>query len=108
MTVTAFTTMPRHIKVGPADYKVRTDPNTKLYGSCNERTTSIVVSSTQSTVSARDTLMHEALHAVIFTSSARHILGFDDDEPLVRVLTPWLLGLIRDNPDLVTFLTADA
>jgi hypothetical protein len=53
----------------------------------------------------RDSLMHEALHALFA------MLGLDQEwgtktEGYVTRLSPALLALLRDNPDLVGYLTA--
>jgi hypothetical protein len=55
----------------------------------------------------RDTLLHEALHAVIaqtgLSESGAPLHG-DSEEQVVRALTPMLLHLLRENPKLIQFL----
>jgi hypothetical protein len=54
----------------------------------------------------RDTVLHECLHAIFF-SSGIYLIGQDDDieEKMCVQLTQWLLMLLRDNPKLVKYLT---
>lgn len=55
----------------------------------------------------RDTLLHECLHAILFIDGICSALGLnhDKEEKLVGLLTPRLLALLRDNPQLVAYLT---
>lgn len=55
----------------------------------------------------RETLLHEILHAVICLSGTRAVLDLEteDEEKLITLLTPALLCVLRDNPDVVRFLT---
>ena len=46
----------------------------------------------------QDTILHEVLHVVL-----QHFEK--DSEQLVRILTPSLLAILKDNPKLVSFLT---
>lgn len=52
-----------------------------------------------------DTLLHEILHACWNQTPLRE-RDEDDEERTVTALTPLLLGVLRDNPDLVAYLTA--
>jgi hypothetical protein len=46
----------------------------------------------------RDTLLHELLHA------CGQVVGHELEEHEVAALTPVLLGVLRSNPDVVTYL----
>lgn len=48
-----------------------------------------------------DTLLHEVLHAVFLATGLN---GEDREEELIERLTPMLLQVIRDNPDLIQTL----
>lgn len=54
----------------------------------------------------RDTLLHECLHGVLQAYGIKHAMGWDDDveEKVIRLLSPTLLALLRDNPSLVAYL----
>ena len=49
-----------------------------------------------------ETLLHEVLHAVIFSCGLRD-LG-DDEERVVATMTPTLLDTLRRQPELVAYL----
>lgn len=49
----------------------------------------------------RDTVLHEALHAML------HVLGLGRQEDLVRTLTPVLLDVLRSNKALTAYLLED-
>lgn len=52
-----------------------------------------------------DTLIHECLHH-FFRTSALTAIDSGDEEQIVNFLAPNLLAMLRDNPDLVEWLTA--
>lgn len=52
----------------------------------------------------REQLLHELLHACAFDSN--FTLPYEQEEHMVRVVTPRLLHLLRANPHIVAFLTA--
>jgi hypothetical protein len=57
----------------------------------------------------RDSLLHEVLHLAtdhLTLDGLGKVRGFDLDEYIVRGATPWLLLILRGNPDLVAYLTA--
>jgi hypothetical protein len=69
-----------------------------VYGEVDERTATINLDVDASPEVIRDAILHEIIHAIL--------LMYDkDDEDLVRLLTPMLLGVIRDNPRLMLALT---
>lgn len=50
----------------------------------------------------KDTLFHELLHAVWFLSGAGSVeQAHYEEEIMVSVLTPWLIGLLADNHKLL-------
>lgn len=55
----------------------------------------------------RLSVLHELLHAIINYSGLYTIMNLNQqqEETIVRVLEPALYGLLRDNPQLVKFLT---
>lgn len=96
---------PAQIHVGPATYRVKVRKHMELLGERENEQTEILIQADQSLGCMRDTLLHECLHAVVFCSGHGYQLEHDEEERLVRRLAPWLLGLVRDNPKLVRFLT---
>lgn len=107
---------PKNLKVGPHTYTIRTGPKAELdvtltarcelYGATDHKSLAIFVSDRQAASQARDTLLHEALHAILDVTGISHECEGDEEERLIRRLSPALLQLLRDNPVLVQFLTA--
>lgn len=100
---------PKLIYVGPTDVKVkfkRRLTTDTLVGEFIEDQTAIELRKDQSVSGLRDTLLHEALHAVVYLAGLRVALELThkQEERLVVTLAPWVLALLRDNPKLVEFL----
>lgn len=72
-------------------------------GLCDNPTQTIYVRNTLTEVAQKDTLIHELLHAIWYVSG---YLMLDDlpEESAVRILSPWLTGMIIENPELMEFL----
>lgn len=71
--------------------------NEPAMGSYEQEMSLIVIKDNMSESSTRDTLMHEILHAIL-----QHYAM--DSEKLVRIITPALISLLRDNPDFVSLI----
>lgn len=102
---------PKVIFIGPHDYAVsmskkKIDPN--LFGETDNTNSEIHVHPNQSLQNKRDTLIHEILHAILFASGAKRVLGWsaEREEKVIRLLSPWLLAVLQDNPDLIDYLLA--
>lgn len=81
------------------------------YGSTNRASLKITIrgGGVLSEDAARDTLLHEVLHAIIGVSTMEifHLdggHGGPDEEKIVGQLAPLLLAVLRDNPELVAAL----
>lgn len=106
-------TPPKKVKVGPYDYGVRFDDDAMsaagANGACLPDTATVLLDSTCSPSTERDTVLHELLHAV--WKQTHLVIDYPDSdsdspgEKLIQTLAPRLLGLLRDNPKLVTYLT---
>jgi hypothetical protein len=55
---------------------------------------------------ARATLLHEILHACVRSSDPT--LDDEHEETVVAAMTGPLLSMLRDNPDVLDYLTDDA
>lgn len=105
---------PRRIKVGPHDFKVLRSKaairkrewlhKEELYGETNLPAQEIIVHPTQGPSQLRDTVLHEVLHACAAVAGGP--IPQEDEERFVRPVATVLLGVLRDNPKLVAFLTA--
>lgn len=103
---------PTSVKIGNHDYAVsfgpiESDTSMFLYGRTSPRLTKIEINTDYVTASQqRDTLVHEILHAIL--GDVPHGLSDNKEERIVRCIAPMLLGVLRDNPDLVRFLREGA
>lgn len=108
--------LPSHIHVGPLSYEVTQDrtawleaavrEGSEVYGTTDHAKCLIVVDPKQVLGQRRDTLLHETLHCLTEITGLASELGPDNDERLVRRLTPMLLDVLRNNPRLVAYLMA--
>jgi hypothetical protein len=110
------------VRIGPHEYtiywsdehwerlRIREDGLGHLMGRTAHHLGEIYIKPGMSPSQLRDTLLHEIMHCIyssglgINLSNIRHV---DDlDEYLVSTVTPWLLGVLRDNPDVLAYLLA--
>lgn len=73
--------------------------NATALGTYIQDKTEIRVKSSMSKSAERNTILHESIHAILQEYEL-------DSEELVRVLTPALLAMLRDNPQFVDYLTS--
>lgn len=105
--------MPTAIKVGPYTYTVDQDPTklrqhehllkAGLSGGTAHETTEIHIDPTSSESYKRETLWHEVKHAVC------NLFGWGDEkkeEEAIGMTSAMELAVLRDNPELVAYLTA--
>ena len=97
--------MPKTIKVGAHVYSVLRKTKTQMpddLGSCDVDTLQILIRQKIRKSVARETLLHELLHACTYPSFLGKTLT---DEDFVEAVAPVLLQVIQDNPDLLAYLT---
>lgn len=98
---------PTSIKVGPFHYRVVEDADLVGRDRCGEiryGTLTIALSPNTAPDRQAETLLHEVLHAVWeigldVVSEPKH-----NTETVIERLSPHLLSVLRDNPDLVAYL----
>lgn len=56
--------------------------------------------------SIAETLLHEIVHCC-WSLTALRAIEHPDEEQAATALAPWLLAMLRDNPAVVDYLTAD-
>lgn len=99
---------PKRIVIGNHVFKVKfrdgvsTPEGADAYGVTNHRDTTMTISRRNAPSQIRDTVFHEVLHAVINDGPAG--LDHETEEQLIRAVTPALLGVLRNNPQLLEFL----
>jgi len=98
--------IPEVVFIGAADYLIRHKAKYPLLGETLPDDTEIIIRKAQSACSKQNTLLHEILHAIVWESGYRQVadLSTDQEETMVRVLTPWILAVLQDNPNVLTFL----
>ena len=106
--------MPGSVKIGPFQYQVVAEPAGHMFaekdmgtrldgrGSASEQT--IHVHPQQAEMYQRSTMIHEILHQVFVVAGTG--LDTEDEERICHALEGGLLGVLRENPDLVAWLTA--
>jgi len=83
----------------------------ELYGKTDHSTKTVTIYKCKNDEVTRETLLHELLHVVLEDKSDA-IFNFepekkdyDKEENLVRLISPVLMQLINENPELVRFLS---
>lgn len=99
---------PKGVKVGPIYYEIVLSdgmllPYANHLGLTDNTKCKVNLSTEQAPCVLRDTLLHETLHAIWSTFGIGG--NEEEEEALIRRITPALLGVLRDNPELVEFLT---
>lgn len=108
--------LPATVVIGPYRYRVVVDQaivdaacreaGAHLCGSADHQTQTISISPKLGPDARAEVLVHECVHAIFEqTSVERGLKG--DVERVVEVLGYGILDLLRRNPELVAYLTAD-
>lgn len=106
--------LPDDVKVGPHTYRVVSGNDAEVeakdfcgsvYGYTDTRTCTVFISQRQAYTQSQETLLHEVLHAILDVTGHAHELEDEDEEILVRRLSPALLVVLQQNPALVEYLT---
>lgn len=98
---------PQRIRISPHTWRLRrcpVDVDGELHGALQERELRILVARGHAPSQLRDTVLHEVLHAIWAQCGLE--FEHDDQERVVASMSPRLLACLRDNPELVAFLTA--
>ena len=112
-------TLPQTVKIGVHVYAVTDDAGDwkdwehehKRSGYCggsDHQKLKIVINPEMLLSQKQDTLLHECLHAAYYCSGLEASMKADHDdeqEVVIVTLTPWLHGLLMDNPELVRYVT---
>lgn len=103
--------LPDTIQLGPHTYTVKCVGGRDVpLGEIDNVNLDFKVDPAQSISQMRDTILHELLHGLLDMIGVGERLGLqqlldhDQEERLVRSLSPWLLDTLRRNPQLVEFL----
>lgn len=106
--------VPKRLKLGAHVYEIRSDTDTarllrdeEARGDSRPDHLIIRLDADRPHTSVAETLLHEALHCV-WNQTSLTVDLHDEEEKAVTALAPLLLQLMRRNPDLVAYLTAEA
>lgn len=100
--------MPQTLKVGPYVYTVVGDPGMADDGDLGKvdlEGLRIVLDDSLAPTQVRSTLLHEVLHTCAFAVGIDGDVRLTQEDFIVRV-EAMLLGVLRENPAFVTFVTA--
>lgn len=104
MTAKYVQALPDTVRVGPYHFKIckveKIDGEDKYFGMFHgaEETISIILNQPSKTRAA-DTLMHEILHAIWYTSNPN-----GDEEEMVSCLATALIQVFKDTPALLAWI----
>lgn len=100
--------LPRSVRVGPHRYQLVVDRHGVLedtggcHGSTVTRRLTIAIDGSLEGTAAGEVLLHELLHACL----AGHTMDDELEEAVVNAAAGPLLGVLRDNPAIVSALLA--
>ncbi len=103
--------IPGRVKIGPHVFEVRSDPATVAAlrddgRRAEARPNNLVISVDPELGKCHESLLHEILHAAWDQCPMRCSDNLSDhEEVIVTALAPILLEVLRDNPELVWWLT---
>lgn len=97
---------PKKIKVGPFFFKIKyANLNDMNRGDSSGYTVfenrHIYIEKSYDEDLQSEILLHEILHVIWWIAGIKER---DDEESIIRMESPLMLGVLRDNPDLVNFL----
>jgi hypothetical protein len=98
--------MPASVKVGPHVYSIVRKSSSVMknnLGLCDVDSLQIWIKQKMRKSKCQEILLHELLHSTVHPTSNNG--DTMDEEKFVTVSAPVLLGVLRDNPDLVEYLT---
>ena len=94
--------MPSNVKVGYFDYDIKEDSNLiEALGQTKLDKLTIQIDPNYPEQIIKETLLHECLHAVL---RGTYIVSDETEEKLVSIMSPALMLLVKDNPDLKKYL----
>jgi hypothetical protein len=103
--------LPSRVRVGPFDYRVEEWPSSaasarEMLGECDRVNLVIRIRTDIPRQQVAETFLHEILHAIWVVGSMYQ--AGDDEEKLVTKLSINIFQVMRDNPDVMDFITARA
>lgn len=106
--------LPAALRIGLHEFRVYADDSglvgdhSENRGSTHNETLTIGLDTRMPESLQRETMLHETLHACWDQTALRALDVDEHQELIITALSPLLVGLLRDNPALVEYLTADS
>jgi hypothetical protein len=97
--------MPKTVKVGVHTYSILRKSKSQMgddLGTCDFNELQILLRKQLRKSVSKETLIHEILHAATYPSLNEKTMT---DEDFVTAVSPVLLQVLQDNPELVEYLT---
>lgn len=103
-------TPPKKVKVGPFSVSVRLESlreasENSLIGLWQDHLLSVILDNGMPGEQEQETLLHELIHAAWDCTGLSKRLDDDQEEEVIRSISPLIFGMLRDNPKLVAYLT---
>jgi hypothetical protein len=99
---------PTRLYIEPFTYSLEARPGwseaTGNMGNCLKDSQQLIIDPGLSDQAERDTVLHEALHALWSQTGLQKEYTEEQEEGIVWQLTPRLLGFLKDNPEFVKWL----
>ncbi len=81
------------------------EPPQHLMGLSDSDAQMVVIDSDQGSDRLRDTYIHEHLHMMLALAGIRDTITYEQEESVVKRISPILLLFLRENPAVYTYLT---
>lgn len=96
--------MPQTVKIGPHVYSIVRKSKSELsdHGECDYNTLQISIRKRLRLSKTQEVLLHELLHGCGYPNLTA---GTFEEEKFVDGISPNLLQVLKDNPDLLAYLT---
>ena len=101
---------PDRIRIGFADYTLEFVPaglRDQADGMCQRAKQTIKITDDLGAQYRAFVVLHEVMHGCFFSSALSESIEHDHEEMIVDALSKQLIGVIRDNPELMASLAAD-
>lgn len=102
---------PPRVKIGHKWFTLTEDKGltsvAEVTGVCGADTQEIRIDGDLGDDTRRETVLHELLHGVWNLTLLEKLYSAEQAEQVIYALSPFILGMLQDNPDLVLYLTED-
>lgn len=99
---------PKMVRVGPRYLKLRKEKGLSfkadVTGVAGVDMQKIYIDADLGKEAEQDTVLHELLHAVWNQTTLEKAFTAEQEEMVLHSISPWILMLLKDNPELVDYL----